>query len=435
MRPAVSDPRTAIRRLNLFGVGLIILLVGGIGGWASLSELSGAVIAQGLFDVESSVKKVQHETGGVVEDILVDEGAKVEAGQVLIKLQDTSVRSALGIVRSALDDQMVRVARLKAERDGAAAMSFPEGLADRREVATVVAAFNGERNLFEARRNTLAGQRSQLVEQVAQLNEQIRGLSAQIAAVQTQVALTAQQLKDITALYAKNLVSHDRLLGLQVSKSQLEGQEGDLTAQIAGARGKVAETELRILQLDKDFQSGVSSDLRDAEGKVSELLERLAAAEENQRRTEIQAPQAGIVHDLSIHTVGAVIAPGETIMSIVPVSDVLVIDAKVAPQDIDQVKLGGRADVRILAGNRRIVPVLGAQITRVSPDLTHEPQTNRSYYAVRLTLAADATESLGDLRLLPGMAAEVFFATGQRTPLQYLLQPLTEQIARAFRER
>ena len=371
----------------------------------------------------------------MVEDILVDEGAKVEAGQVLIKLQDTSVRSALGIVRSALDDQMVRVARLKAERDGAAAMSFPEGLVDRREVATVVAAFNGERNLFEARRNTLAGQRSQLVEQVAQLNEQIRGLSSQIAAVQTQVALTAQQLKDITALYSKNLVSHDRLLGLQVSKSQLEGQEGDLTAQIAGARGKVAETELRMLQLDKDFQSGVSSDLRDAEGKVSELLERLAAAEENQRRTEIQAPQAGIVHDLSIHTVGAVIAPGETIMSIVPVSDVLVIDAKVAPQDIDQVKLGGRADVRILAGNRRIVPVLGAQITRVSPDLTHEPQTNRSYYAVRLTLAADATESLGDLRLLPGMAAEVFFATGQRTPLQYLLQPLTEQIARAFRER
>jgi len=439
MRLDPNDPRRAIRNLNLIGIALVILLVGGFGGWAATSELAGAVIARGTLVVESNVKKVQHPTGGVIGQILVHDGDAVEAGQVLIRLDDTVTRSTLGVVQSQFDEYLARQARLLAERDGAPSIVFPEELTSRSRESTVAAAMAGEEKLFEARKSARDGQRAQLRERVAQSKEEIRGLTAQQDSKQQELTFINEELTGVNALYAKNLVSISRLNTLQRDKARVEGEQGQYVAEIARARGKISETELQILQLDQDFRTDVLKDLREAEGKVAELRERVTAAQDQLKRVDIRAPQAGIVNQLSVHTVGGVITNGETLMQIVPRADALIVEAKVAPQDVDQVALGAKVIVRILAGDQRTMPDLNGKLTLVSADLARDPpvagQESATYYLVRVALPADEARRLGDVKLIPGMPAEVFIQTYARTPLQYLLKPLHEQIARTFRER
>ena len=439
MRLDPNDPRRAIRNLNLIGIALVILLVGGFGGWAATSELAGAVIARGTLVVESNVKKVQHPTGGVIGQILVHDGDAVEAGQVLIRLDDTVTRSTLGVVQSQFDEYLARQARLLAERDGAPSIVFPEELTSRSRESTVAAAMAGEEKLFEARKSARDGQRAQLRERVAQSKEEIRGLTAQQDSKQQELTFINEELTGVNALYAKNLVSISRLNTLQRDKARVEGEQGQYVAEIARARGKISETELQILQLDQDFRTDVLKDLREAEGKVAELRERVTAAQDQLKRVDIRAPQAGIVNQLSVHTVGGVITNGETLMQIVPRADALIVEAKVAPQDVDQVALGAKVIVRILAGDQRTMPDLNGKLTLVSADLARDPpvagQESATYYLVRVALPADEARRLGDVKLITGMPAEVFIQTYARTPLQYLLKPLHEQIARTFRER
>ena len=442
LRPAVldaNDPLLAIRNLNRVGIALIVLLVGGFGGWAATSQLAGAVIARGTVVVESNVKKVQHPTGGVVGEILVHDGDMVEAGQVLIRLDDTMTRSTLGIVQSQLDEAMARQTRLLAERDGADALVFPDELTSRSGEKSVATAIAGEQKLFEARRTARNGQRAQFRERVVQSNEEIRGLTAQQNSKAQEVGYITQELTGVNQLFDKNLVSISRLNTLQRDKARLEGEQGQYVAEIARARGKISETELQILQLDQDFRSDVLKDLRETEGKIAELKERVIAAKDQLKRVDIRAPQAGFVNQLSVHTVGGVITNGETIMQIVPRADALVVEAKVAPQDIDQVSVGAKGIVRILAGDQRTIPDLNGTLTLVSADLTRDPgpatQESQPYYLARVSLPADQVSRLGDIKLVPGMPAEVFLQTYARTPLQYLLKPLREQIARTFRER
>jgi HlyD family secretion protein len=430
-----NDPKAVIHRLNIIGFATVAVLVGGIGGWAATSELSGAVIAPGSLVVESSVKKIQHPTGGTVGALLVDEGSEVRAGDVLLRLDDTVPRTTLGSVRSALDAQLLREARLKAERDGADTIPLPQELAARRAEPTVAGAFSGETRLFEARRNTLIGQRAQLREQIAQLNEQIEGLQAQIEAKSSEIQFTERELQSVSDLYFKQLVGVTQLTALQRARANLLGQSGELTASVATARGRISEIELQVLQLDKDFQTSLLNDLRESEAKIAELRERQTAAEDQLRRIDIRAPQDGVVHELAVHTVGGVIGAGETIMQIVPRADALVIEAQVAPQDVDQIALGGKVGIRVMAGNRRTTPILDASVLRVSPDLLHEDQTGRPYFLVRMAFAPEALAGLGELKLLPGMQVETYVATEERTPLDYLLKPLQEQIGRTFRER
>jgi HlyD family secretion protein len=435
MTTPANDPKGVIRRLNIIGFATVAVLVGGIGGWAATSELSGAVIAPGSLVVESNVKKVQHPAGGTIGTLLVDEGSAVKAGDVLIRLDDTVPRTMLGSVRSALDTQLLREARLKAERDGLESVALPEELALRREEPTVAMAFSGETRIFDARRNTLTGQRAQLREQIAQLNEQIEGLQSQIEAKASETRFTEHELGSVSELYFKQLVGVSQLTALQRARANLLGQSGELTASVATARGRISEIELQILQLDKDFQTSVLNDLREAEAKIAELRERQTAAEDQLRRIDIRAPQDGIVHELAVHTVGGVIGAGETIMQIVPRADALVIEAQVAPQDVDQIAVGGKVGIRVMAGNRRTTPVLDATVIRVSPDLLHEAQTGRPYFLVRMKFSPDTAGGLGELKLLPGMQVEAYVATEERTPLDYLMKPLQEQIARTFRER
>jgi HlyD family secretion protein len=436
-----QDPRRMIRKLNLVGFAITVLLVGGVGGWATTAQLAGAVIAPGTIVVESNVKKVQHPTGGVVGEILVKEGSEVDEGQIVLRLDDTVTRSTLGVVRSQLDELMAREARLLAERDDASAIVFPAQLTSRGNDTSATMAVAGEEKLFESRRTSRTGQRAQLRERIAQLNEEIRGVTAQLAAKESELELIGKELVGVAELYHKQLVSISRYTQLQRDQTRLQGERGQLIADTARARGKISETELQIIQVDQDFRTDVLKDLREAQGKIAELKERLTAAEDQLKRVDLRAPQAGIVHQLAMHTVGGVIGNGETIMQIVPRADELVVEAKVAPSDIDQVATGAKAVVRIMAGNQRTQPEIKGVLTRVSADLAREPQQQNStqppqaYFAVRIALPAAEVARLKDISLLPGMPAEVFIQTHERTPLQYLFKPLQEQIARTFRER
>ena len=434
-----DDPRYAIRKLNLIGFAIVALLLGGFGGWAATSQLSGAVIAPGTIVVESNIKKVQHPTGGIVGEILVREGDSVEAGQVVMRLDDTVTRSTLGVVQSQLDEFTAREARLLAERDGVDAIEFSNYLTDRKQDKSVATAMAGEAKLFEARKIVRVGQRSQLRERILQSNEEIRGLTSQQDAKEREVKFITDELVGVSELYAKNLVSISRLNTLQRDKARLEGERGQYIAEIARARGKISETELQILQLQQDFRTEVLKDLRETEGKIAELKERVTAAQDQLKRVDIRAPQTGIVYQLNVHTVGGVVANGETVMQIVPRADALVVEAKVAPQDIDQIAVGATGIVRIMAGNQSTTPEISGVLTRISADLTRDqptgPQVSPPYYLVRISLPEEEVGRLGDLKLVPGMPAEAFIQTYARTPLEYLLKPLREQISRTFRER
>ncbi len=439
MTGGAPTPQRAIRRLNRIALALALLLFGGFGVWATTSEISGAVIASGSVVVESNVKKVQHPGGGIVGQLLVREGDSVREGQVLVRLDDTVARASFGMARAQIDELLSRQARLAAERDGAERITFSDELLGRAGEKTVALSMADEVKLFETRVRARAGLRAQLRERVAQSGEEIRGLTAQMTAKEQEIGFITSELAGVQELWKKQLVSVSRVMALERERVRLDGERGNYVAEIARARGRISETELQILQLDQDFRTEVLRDTREVQGRIAELRERMVAAQDQLARVDIRAPRSGVVHNVSVHTVGGIIGNGETIMLIVPQSDQLVVEAKVAPNDIDQLAEGSRAVVRIMAGNQRTIPQLNGTLTRISADLTKEtqpgPMAGMSFYTVRIALAEAEVKKLTGLRLVPGMPAESFIQTETRTPLGYLVQPLREQIARTFRER
>jgi HlyD family secretion protein len=342
-------------------------------------------------------------------------------------------------VRSQLDELLARHARLTAERDNAEVVSFPEELTSRGGEPQVAAAVSGEQKLFESRRQSRLGQRGLLKERVGQIDEEVRGLSSQRKAKENEIGLITRELKGVIELFEKNLVSIVRYMALQRDHAKLEGEHGQFTADIARARGRINEIELQIIQIDKDFTTEVLKELRDIDGRIAELKERMIAALDQLRRIDIRAPLNGTVLQLSVHTVGGVIGAGETIMLIVPQLDKLVVEARVAPVDIDQISKGAPVQVRIMAGNQRTTPSVNGTVTNISADLTREAastgQPAQAYFLARVSLNEETLKNLGDLKLVPGMPAEALIETGVRTPLEFLLKPLQEQISRTFRER
>lgn len=416
----------AIRRYLLAGAASLALLIGGVGGLAAMTELSGAVIAAGRLVVDSNVKKVQHPSGGVVGAIRVREGDKVKAGQLLVRLDATVTEANLAIVSKSLAEFEAREARLKAERDGAAMVRFPDGLQP-----DLIA---GEASLFKLRSEARAGKRAQLEERVAQLGEEIAGLGQQKTAKAREMTLIADELDGIRKLWKQKLVSIGRVTLLERDAARLEGEHGRLIAAIAQTKGRVSETELQILQIDQDFRSEVAGELRDMEAKIAEYSERKVAAEDQLKRIEIKAPQDGVVHQLAVHTVGGVVQGGETLMLIVPVSDELTVEAHVAPQDIDQITTGQSAVLRLSAFNQATTPELKGRLITVAADLTTDEKTGISFYTARVSLPHGEIAKLKGLALAPGMPADVFFPTHERTILSYLVKPLSDQMERAFRE-
>jgi HlyD family secretion protein len=437
MERKMSPALRSIRRYMIAGGALAVCLTFGIGGWATTSEISGAVIGQGVVVVDSSVKKVQHATGGIVSELRVREGDQVKAGDILIRLDQTQALANATVYTKSVDELLAREARLIAERDNAETIAFPKMLIERSLDANseAAAAIGAEQKLFDLRRQARKGQKAQLRERSAQLQDEIGGYVGQAEAKQKEVDLIHKELAGVQALYRKNLVPLARLTALERDAARLEGERSQLTGAIAQAKGKIAEVELQVIQVDQDLRTEVGKDLIETRSKLSEAAEHKVAAVDQLNRVDIRAPQSGRVHELSVHTVGGVISPGEQIMLIVPDADALVVEVKLAPHDIDQVHVGQSATMRFTAFNQKTTPEIEGAVAMVSPDSTQDPRTGTSYFKARIDLTPDQLSKLGGVRLAPGMPVDVFIKTPFRTALSYLTKPLWDQLARAMKER
>jgi HlyD family secretion protein len=434
MKPQ-ADPRRMITRLNISGALLLLVLLAGAGGWAASTEISGAVVSSGFVVVESSVKKVQHLTGGIVGELLVEEGDHVEAGDVLIRLDATQARASLAILTNSLNELLARRARLQAEREGERTIEFPAELTRQRDDPELAAIMRGEQRLLDLRLGAQEAQKSQLQERVAQYRGEIEGLEAQVAAKDEELRLIETDLERLRGLLSRGLTASTPVTEREREAARLKGERGALLAAIAQAKGRIAETELQVISIDQEFRSRVASELRETEARISELSERRIAAEDQARRIDIRAPQSGVVHQLAVHTVGGVVAAGDALMLIVPDDATLEVEARVPPVQIDQLFVGQTAVLRFAAFNPRITPEILGTVARIGADITRD-ETGTPFYIVRIAIPPDEVASkLGDRRILPGMLVEVFIQTTSRTVMSYLLKPLEEQIARAFRER
>jgi HlyD family secretion protein len=433
----ITPAMHSIQRYIVVGMLMFGFVTLVIGGWAATSELSGAVVGQGSVIVDSNVKKVQHATGGIVRELRVRDGDRVEAGDILIRLDETQTLANATIVTKSFEELLARQARLEAERDGAAAIVFPSALMGRvndkgTEAYRVIAA---EQTLFDLRRKSREGQKAQLEERKAQLGDEIKGYVGQGEAKQKEIDLIHKELDGVRSLWQKSLVPITRLTALERDGARLEGERSQLAGMIAQSKGKIAEIELQIIQIDQDLRTEVGKDLVETRSKLSEVVERKTAAVDQLNRIDIRSPQSGRVHELSVHTVGGVISPGEQIMLIVPEADALAVEVKISPRDIEQVHVGQTATMQFTAFNQRTTPEIEGEVSVVSPDLIQDQRTGTAYYTARILLKAEAIAKLGADKLVPGMPVEVFIKTRPRTALSYLIKPLRDQANRALKER
>ena len=429
------DIQEAIRRYTIAGGAVVVFLLGGVGVWAGTVQIAGALIAPGTIVVDSNVKKVQHPTGGVVGQVHVHDGDRVQAGDLLVRLDDTVARANLAIVTKGLTELEARKARLSAERDRADTIRYPDDLLQRANDPDVSQVLAAERKLFDLRRAARSGQKAQLRERIDQLGKEIAGLTSQQQSKEKEVTLIDRELTGVRDLYQKNLVPITRVTALERDATRLDGERGQLIASIAQAKGKIAELNLQIIQVDEDASSEVAKEMRETDGKIGEFVERKVAAADQLQRTDIRAPQAGTVFQSTVHTVGGVIPAGEPIMLIVPDAEKLAVEAKVNPQDIDKVQVGQTAVLRFSAFDTRTTPEIFGKVTRVSADTTTDQRTGLSYYTIRIGLEREETSRLGNVKLVPGMPVDAFVQTGERTVISYLMKPLSDQIVRAFREK
>jgi HlyD family secretion protein len=439
LQPAPAQPRPdyvrSLRKQQLIGLVVVGFFAGTLGVWSMTTTLQGAVAAAGQFVVAGEVKKVQHPTGGVVGELMVRDGDRVKAGDVVLRLDETVARANYQIVSKQIDEFAVRSLRLAAERDGAAGLALTPEIESRKaspEIAQLIAA---ETRLFEVRRAARDGQRAQLRKRVAQLRDEITGLKAQQAAKERESKIIAVELVGVEDLYRRNLVQLTRLSALQRDQASIEGQRGQLLASIAQSEGKIAEIELQIIQIDEDQRAEVMKELREIQGREGELVERRSAAQDQLRRIDLRAPSSGTVHQLTVHTLGGVLQPGEPAMLIVPVDEELQLDARVAPTDIDQISFGQPVRVKVQAGNQASNPELFGKVSRISADISRDERQGTVYYTVRVSLPRSEMERLAPVRVIAGMQAEAYIETVPRTPLDFLLKPITTQFDRTFRER
>ena len=435
MQNDTTFSRRSITRHLAAGVAVVALLAGGVGGWASTTQFAGAVIASGSVVVDSNIKKVQHLTGGIVGELRVRDGDRVSAGDVVMRLDDTVTRANLAIVKKGLDELVGRKSRLESERDGRQTIKFPDEMLARKSDPDVAHVMESESKLFDLRRAARQGQKAQYRERIDQLQEETRGLVAQQGAKDQELGLIGRELAGVKELWAKNLIQLTRLTALEREQARLQGERGQLVASAAQIKGKIAETELQIIQVDQDLSSDVAKEMREIEAKIGEYVERKVTAEDQLKRIEIRAPQDGTVFQLAVHTVGGVVAAGDAIMLIVPNADNLIVEAKVNPQDIDQLQLGQKAMLRFSAFNQRTTPEIAGAVARISADTTTEQRTGQSYYLVRVAMPPQEVARLGEVKLLPGMPVEAFIQTGERTVLSYLMKPLHDQFMRSFKEK
>lgn len=435
--PLSADDKNlvAVRPYMIGGLFTTFVLLGGLAAWSATAQLAGAVLAQGTVVVAGNVKKVQHPTGGVVGEINVKNGDRVKAGDILIRLDETVTRASQQLVSKQIDELTGRRSRLIAEQNDMKLVTFPPELLARESQPSVAQILTGERSLFDARLKTRLAQKEQLGERISGLREEIAGTVEQSTAKAVEIGLIAKELDGLETLETQGLVTTSKMMALRREAARLDGERARLQAAAGTSRGRVAEIEVQLLTIDSEAISQVVGELREAEGKLVELFERRTAAEDQLKRIDIRSPADGLVHQMSVFTVGGVINPSDPLMLIVPEGDDLVVEARISPVDIDQARNHETAVIRFPAFNQRTTPAIDGRVARIAADLTHEQQTGLSYYVARIEFAPDQIAKLDGLKLGPGMPAEVQIKTDARTALTYIVKPIEDQISKAFRER
>lgn len=422
-----------VRGPFLLGCGLILAFFGGLGVWGGFAPLHSAAIAPGQIVVQTNRKTIQHLEGGIVREILVRDGDVVQANDVLIRLDDTKARTFLDALQARYYATLAREARLAAERDGRPDVIFPPELVQAGHPA-VADAMAGQRRIFAARRQWLEGQVAILRQQIAQSREEITALRAQVSSETRQAELIAEEIEGVESLVAKGLERKPRLLALQRAAEEINGSRGEHLALIARAEQRIGEAELQISDLENRRIDEITRELRDVQSELFELREKVLAARDVLERTEIRAPRDGVVVQLRVHTIGGVIGPGEPILDIVPHEDNLVLEARVRMEDIDSVRAGLPAQIRLVAYRQRWTPTVDGVVETVSADRLEDSRTGEAFFIARVRIDPASLATLPDVSLYPGMPAEVLILTGARTPFDYMIAPITTSLTRAFRE-
>ena len=435
-KPSASGgPKVSAMVPLLAGFLVLLVLVGGFGVWAVVTHISGAVIASGRIEVDSNRQVVQHVDGGVVEEVLVEEGDTVEEGDVLLRLDPTFVSTQLAITEDRLWETSARRARLEAEQAGAEEIEFGEELLAAAADPEIEDLVEGQRNLFDARAESRESVKEQLRRRREQIANQIEGIDAQSSAIERQATLIKEELGDQQSLLDRGLAQASRVLGLQREDARVEGTRGELAASRAEAAGRITEIDLELLATDTTLREEAITELRDIRSEELELLEQRRATLAQQDRLVVRAPVGGVVYGMTVFGAGSVVRPAEPVLYIVPQDRPLVIAARVDPIHIDNVFPGQEARLRLSAFDMRTTPELQGEVVRVSADAFDDERSGVPFYRAEIMLSEGERARLGeDKVLVPGMPVEAFIRTKDRTPLDYLVSPLTNYFARAFRE-
>lgn len=419
-------------------IGLIVvgLFFGVLGTWSALAPLASAIVAPGTVVVESNRKAVQHLEGGIVEEILVQNGDSVQAGDVLLRLDETQARANADMLLNQYHNHLAVEARLIAELEEHEQIVFPETLLQAASArSTVQSVLDGQERQFIERKRSLKNQILILETRIEQFRQEIAGLKVQKASGDRQVAIYRDELIGLRELHEKGWYPRTRILSMEREIARLEGEIGGQVSAIARAEKGIGEAKLQIIQTRQKFKEDVVSELRDIQQKIADLQERSSIAQNVLERTELKASRDGVIQNVKVHTIAGVIRPGETLMEIVPEEDRLVVDAEVSPVDIDSVHTGQKAEVRFSAFQSRMIPTIMGTVLTVSADRLVDEREGRPYYTVRIEVPESEIDKLGDHHLQAGMPAEVLIQTGERTVLDYFITPLRDSMSRAMVEK
>lgn len=432
----MSAPAFPLRIPMLLGFAGLLLLVGVFGAWAVMSQISGAVVASGQIEVERNRQIIQHPDGGVVSELLVDEGDAVDRGAVLIRLNPTLMKSQLAVAEDQYFEVLARTARLAAERDGLDEPSFPEPLLKAASEAEKIAELvDGQARLFQARKESMTREIAQLRTQSAQIRIQIEGIESQKASLREQLALIEEELANQQELLDKGLAQISRVLALRRQKAQLAGEAGELTAQQARARERIAEIDIAILSMQSRLREQAIAEMRDLQVRERELVEEINSLRDRLSRMDIRAPVSGVVYNLTVFGAESVVRPADPLMFLVPQDRPLIIAARVAPINIDELDIGQDVLLRFSSLDQRNTPEVLGEVVSVSADAFVDEASKLSYYRAEIVLRPGEFEKLPEgTRLIPGMPVDAFIRTSDRSPLAYLMKPLADYFARAFRE-
>lgn len=430
-----SPDLDSLRRHGWVGLFAVLGLFGGLVVWSSVTEISGAIIAPGMLVVQDSAKRVQHPEGGIVTQLLVRDEDRVVQGQVLATLDQTAIAAALAISEAQLREAYAKEARLIAEIEGRDTITLSGAVLELFDMTQLQSLVALEQQVLVARQATKAGRIAQLHEQIIQLERQREGFELQKQAIERRIAVIELEIIDFDDLYDKRLIAASRGTSLDKELANAQGELGRIVASLAESHAVAAERALQIEQIEDEYLTSALSELQEARRVIAEAGQRRIADRDRLTRTEIRAPQTGVIHESVLHTVGGVAAAGETLMLVVPSDEPLMVNVRIEPVDIDKVAVGQEAVLRFSGLNPRTTPELFATVARVAPDATKDPATGQQYYDARITIPdAELARLPEGVVLIPGMPVESFVQTGDRTVLSYILHPVEEQLNRALKE-